>query len=68
MSLKTAVKQIENRLKVDDDHETLIYDFPNEDGTVDVLHVTSRGSWKETIGLEECNRIWAENREARKNL
>ncbi|HBQ26331.1 MAG TPA: hypothetical protein DD791_08055 [Syntrophomonas sp.] len=56
MSLKTAVKRMERYLNLDDDCETVIYDLPNEDGTVDALHVSSRDTWLEVIPREEYGR------------
>lgn len=56
MSLKTVVKRMESRLGLNDDHEIVFYNFPNEDGTIDVLHIASAGDWRETIDQEEYNR------------
>ncbi|WP_276620597.1 hypothetical protein [Syntrophomonas wolfei] len=56
MSLKTAVKRMERQLRLDDDDEVVIYDLPNDDGTVDVLHISSKGSRKETITQQEYDR------------
>ena len=61
MSIKTTVKRMEKRLGLDDENEVVIYEYPNEDGSVDALHVTSQGSWIEVVRKEDFEE-WLKNR------
>lgn len=61
MSLKSAIKRMEKQIGMSEDEgEVVIYGFPNEDGTVGVLHVFNhRANKKETISAEEYDRRMA---------